>query len=241
MTTKSVLSILVLAVLCGCSHDPEPYHLEVNGVRAHFCVPEMHRVHLPFGFPETDPERDSGFAFVGCQNMLESTGECLVPGSVSGGTVGPLVDAVHWKWKDFSPGSEYHEALGDLAAKNIDDVRIFDRGRMLRVVTASNLANVFFWARPSNQQFADPPELHAKDQLVAVCQRPGFNYKDPQRPVDPIQCERYTTSAQYSLSYNFSMDRMSIEKVHELDHRLFRAIDRWKCNSADSGTPPDLP
>lgn len=232
MNTNAALSVLMAAVLCGCSHEPEPYHVDVNGVLAYFCVPDVHRVHLPLGLYETDPKRDAGFAFSGCPNAQDAGDQCMFPHNVSGGAVGSLAHAVHWEWKDFSPQSEYHESLRDLAAKKIDDIRIFDHGRMLRVVTTSNLAKVFFWARSTNQRFGDTPTLHAKDRLVAVCQRPGFNYKDPQGPVGAIQCERYMTSPQYSLSYNFSMDRMSLRKVHDLDRRLVRAIDRWRCKAS---------
>jgi hypothetical protein len=230
MNKNAALSVLVAVFVCGCTHESEPYHLEVNGQRALFCVPDEHRVHLPFGFPETDPKRDEGFAFSGCPSAGESE-SCAFPHSVSGGAVGPLTDAVHWQWKSFSRKSEYRVALEKLSAPNINDVRIFDRGRMLRVVTKSNLANVFFWASAGDRQFTDPPALHAQDRLVAVCHRPGFNFKDPKRPVDAIQCERYTASPQYSLSYNFSMDQISLRKVHDLDRRVIRAIDSWRCKA----------
>ena len=227
---KVIIPVLIALTICGCTHDTEPYFVDINGQRALFCVPNKHRVHLPFGFPETDPKRDEGFAFSGCQS--DGTSEsCAIPHSVSGGTVGPLERTVHWQWKNFSPKSEYRVALENLSAPNINDVRVFDRGRMLRVVTKSNLANVFFWARAGGQQFTDPPALHAQDRLVAVCQRPGFNFKDPKRPAVAIQCERYTASPQYSLSYNFSMDQISLPKVHDLDRRVIRAIDSWRCKA----------
>lgn len=228
---NTLFPILLAITVCGCTHKADPYHLNVNGENVYFCVPDAHRVRLPFGFPETDPKRDEGFAFSGCPRTSDAR-KCPFPRNVSGGAVSPLVRAVRWEWKDFPPGTRYHELFKDMSSMSRDDVRIFDEGRMLRVVATSNLADVFFWTRTSGQRFRSPPTLHVTDRLVAVCQHPGTDYKDQKRQVDAIQRRRYTTSSEYALSYTFSMDQISLQKVQDLDYSLHRAIDRWKCKAA---------
>lgn len=228
MKRFGLVLVFTFSAMLGCAQESD--YFRVAGVKGMFCVPKDRQVHLPFGMFETDANKSSGFAFRGCGKKLPVEESCRIPKEISGGVVAPLEMRVRWQWQDFSDTSHYHEVMNNLYSSNIKKMTVFDDGKMLMVALKPPESTVFFWNRSGGRTFPKMNiVLRSSDNLVAVCAGTGADFLHNQK-ISGQSCNRYTSSKQYSLKYQFNIDSMSYEGVQKLDSKLVNAIDLWKCD-----------
>ena len=213
----------------GCTQSTD--YQRVAGVKGLFCVPKGRQVHLPFGMFETDNKTSSGFAFTGCTGNVSTEKRCRVPREITSGVVAPLEMRVHWRWQDFSDNAYYHRVLNDLSSANIEQVTVFDDGRMLRVVLRPPENTVFFWSRSNGRFSSTNTALTTDDKLIAVCAHSETDNSRSGVKFSGLSCDRYTSAEQYALKYKFNIADMSVDSVRKLDSGLVNVVDSWKCSN----------
>lgn len=215
-----IFSVSIVVAITGCGQM-----LADDSFIGDYCVPKEHAISNDWALWEKN-HAPSGraFAFHGC---LLGMDHCNIPKVITGGVI-ELWSKIDWLWDKIPEDSFYRQVL----VEGTPSLEFFENKKYVILSNLSLTQDWFVWQLPKNG-IDKKSAIGSGARLMAVCRNSKTTSSSRVEQLDHvILCKRYVQNPHFGLFYDFRSTAKKPSDFLELDAKVIRVVESWRCQSS---------